>query len=186
MHRQIQGGIFMSFDLNARTKGMCKIIIIVTILVLLATTCSLSVIAQNVGLVNLNRITASHPNTEKINQLSQELRTELQTRQEKLNQEGKGLEEDELIKLEERFNQEWEPIKQKMLTQLQALQAERNSDIIQAIKAVGEKGNFEIIINSEVPVFTGNDMTDYPIVLYGGENLTQDVITEIQRIAAAQ
>ncbi|MFA7575180.1 MAG: OmpH family outer membrane protein, partial [Arcobacteraceae bacterium] len=135
--------------------------------------------------VDLAKVTASHPNTEKINQVSQELRTELQTRQEKLNQEGKGLDESELIKLEERFNAEWEPIKQKILAQLQALQAERNSDIVQAIKAVGEKGNYEVIINSEVPVFTGNDMTDYPIILYGGENLTQDVITEIERITAS-
>lgn len=175
----------MNYNLTARMKKLSKIVIVMVAAIFLGVMFASSAIAQNVGLVDLAKVTASHPNTEKINQVSQELRTELQTRQEKLNQEGKGLDESELIKLEERFNAEWEPIKQKILAQLQALQAERNSDIVQAIKAVGEKGNYEVIINSEVPVFTGNDMTDYPIILYGGENLTQDVITEIERITAS-
>ncbi len=176
----------MISSLNVKTKGMCKIVIVLTIIFSMAILSALSVSAQSIGVVNLAKITESHPNTEKINQLSQELRTELQTRQETLNQEGKGLEEAELKKLEERFNQEWEPVKQKMLAQLQALQAERNSDIIQAIKAIGENGNYETIINSEVPVFTGNDMNEYPIILYGGDNVTQDVIAEIERITASQ
>jgi len=172
----------MTFNLNRRTKGTLKMVTILVFFILLSTLFTTTALAQNIGLVNLDKVTASHPNTEKINQLSQELRIELQTRQEKLNQEGKGLEESELIKLEEEFNQEWEPIKQKMLTQLQALQAERNSDIIQAIKAVGEKGSYEVILNSEVPVFTGNDITNYPIILYGGDNITQDVIAEIEKV----
>ncbi len=175
----------MTFNLNGRTIGLCKIVTILAAIVLLSFAFANSAIAQSIGLVNLAKVTASHPNTEQINQLSQELRTELQNRQEKLNQEGKGLEETELIKLEEKFNEEWEPVKQKMVAQLQALQAERNSDIIQAIKAVGENGNYQVIINSEVPVFTGNDMTEYPIILYGGDNVTQDVIAEIQRITAS-
>jgi len=175
----------MNYNLTARMKKLNKIVIIMVAAIFLGAIFTSIAIAQSVGLVDLAKVTASHPNTEKINQVSQELRTELQTRQEKLNQEGKGLDEAELIKLEERFNTEWEPIKQKILTQLQALQAERNSDIVQAIKTVGEKGNYQVIINSEVPVFTGNDMTDYPIILYGGDNLTQDVITEIERITAS-
>lgn len=174
----------MTFNLNRGTKKIWKMVTILAIFILLGTLFATTALAQNIGLVNLDKVTASHPNTEKINQLSQELRIELQTRQEKLNQEGKGLEESELIKLEEKFNQEWEPVKQKMLTQLQALQAERNSDIIQAIKAVGEKGSYEVILNSEVPVFTGNDMTNYPIILYGGDNITQDVITEVEKIVS--
>jgi Skp family chaperone for outer membrane proteins len=175
----------MNFNLNRRTKTFCKMVTILAVILFLSFLFANSAIAQSIGLVNLDKVTASHANTEKINQLSQELRSELQTRQETLNQEGKGLEETELMKLEEKFNEEWEPVKQKMLSQLQALQAERNSDIVQAIKAVGEKGNYEVIINSEVPVFTGNDMTEYPIILYGGDNITQDVIAEIEKIAAS-
>jgi Skp family chaperone for outer membrane proteins len=174
----------MTFNLNRRTKRTLKVVTILAIFIFLSTLFATTALAQNIGLVNLDKVNASHPNTEKIDQLTQELRTELESRQEKLNQEGKGLEESELIKLEEKFNQEWEPVKQKMLTQLQALQAERNSDIIQAIKAVGEKGNYEVILNSEVPVFTGNNMINYPIILYGGDNITQDVIAEVEKIVA--
>lgn len=175
----------MIFNLPGRISKQIKIITILITVIFIGVLFANCAIAQSVGLVDLAKVTASHPNTAKISQLSQELKTELQTRQEKLNQEGKGLEETELMKLEEKFNTDWEPVKQKMLTQLQALQAERNSDILQAIKAVGEKGNYEVIINSEVPVFTGNDMTDYPIILYGGDNLTQDVIAEVGKLASS-
>ena len=175
----------MTFCLKARMINRNRILLSI-ILILLLASFSMSAMAQNIGYVSLAKVTASHPNTEKINQLNQELRTELQTRQVKLNEEGKGLEETELKKLEEKFNIEWDPIKQKILSQMQALQAERNSDILQAIKAIGEQGKHLVIINSEVPVFTGSDLNEYPIILYGGENLTQDVIAEVQKIASSK
>lgn len=175
----------MIFNLPGRITKKCRIVTFLITAIFIGVMFVNCAIAQNIGLVDLAKVTASHPNTAKISQLSQELKTELQTRQEKLNQEGKGLEETELMKLEEKFNADWEPVKQKMLAQLQALQAERNSDILQAIKVVGEKGNYEVIINSEVPVFTGNNMTDYPVILYGGDNLTQDVIVEVGKIASS-
>jgi Skp family chaperone for outer membrane proteins len=177
----------MIFHLNRRKLGWGNIITFLITIVLLTTFFTGVVRAQNnVGYVSLTKVTASHPNTEKINQLNQELRTELQTRQEKLNQEGKGLEETELKKLEDKFNAEWEPVKQKILTQMQALQAERNSDILQAIKNIAEKGKYQVIINSEVPVFTGNDLNEYPVILYGGNNLTHDVIAEIEKITSGK
>ena len=174
----------MTFGLKARMINRYSIILLA--IFILISFFSIGAFAQNVGYVSLAKVTASHPNTDKINQLNQELRTELQTRQIKLNEEGKGLEETELKKLEEKFNTEWDPIKQKILSQMQALQAERNSDILQAIKSIGENGKYLVIINSEVPVFTGSDLNEYPIILYGGENLTQDVIAEIQKIASSR
>lgn len=174
----------MTFGLKARMINRYSIILLA--IFILISFFSIGAFAQNVGYVSLAKVTASHPNTDKINQLNQELRTELQTRQIKLNEEGKGLEETELKKLEEKFNTEWDPIKQKILSQMQALQAERNSDILQAIKSIGENGKYLVIINSEVPVFTGSDLNEYPIILYGGENLTQDVIAEIQKITSSR
>ena len=174
----------MTFRLKARMISKYSIVLLA--IFILISFFSIGTLAQNVGYVSLAKVTASHPNTEKINQLNQELRTELQTRQVKLNEEGKGLEETELKKLEEKFNIEWDPIKQKILSQMQALQAERNSDILQAIKTIGEKDKYLVIINSEVPVFTGSDLNEYPIILYGGENLTQDVIAEVQKIASSK
>jgi Skp family chaperone for outer membrane proteins len=174
----------MTFGLKARMINRYSIVLLA--IFILISFFSIGAFAQNVGYVSLAKVTASHPNTDKINQLNQELRTELQTRQIKLNEEGKGLEETELKKLEEKFNTEWDPIKQKILSQMQALQAERNSDILQAIKSIGENGKYLVIINSEVPVFTGSDLNEYPIILYGGENLTQDVIAEIQKITSSR
>ncbi len=167
----------MTFRLKARMIGRYSIGLLA--IFILISFFSIGALAQNVGYVSLAKVTASHPNTEKLIQLEQELRTELGARQAKLNEEGKGLEETELKKLEERFNTEWDPVKQKILTQIQALVAERNSDIVQAIKTVGEKGNYLAIINSE-------DLSEYPIILFGGENLTQDVIVEVQKIASSK
>jgi len=134
-----------------------------------------------IGLVNLAEVISAHPYTQNINQLSLNLREELQKRQEELNAQGKGLDETGLKKLEDKFNKEWSPIKEKILAEIKSYQAARYSDIIEAIKAVGDKGKYDLIINSEikVPTGTGTDILNYPIALYGGEDITQDVIAGI-------
>jgi len=134
-----------------------------------------------VGLVNLTQVISSHPYTQKINQITQNLRQELQKRQEELNKQGKGLDETELKKLEDKFNKEWEPIKEKIIAEMKSYQAARYSDIIEAIKAVGDKGKYGLILNSEIKIPAGNDILNYPIVLYGGEDITQDVIAQINQ-----
>ncbi|MEA2086645.1 MAG: OmpH family outer membrane protein [Candidatus Caldatribacteriota bacterium] len=134
-----------------------------------------------IGLVNLAEVISGHPYTQNINQLSITLREELQKRQEELNAQGKGLDETGLKKLEDKFNKEWNPIKEKILAEIKSYQAARYSDIIEAIKAVGDKGKYELIINSEIKVPAGNDILNYPIALYGGEDITQDIIAEIVR-----
>ena len=132
-----------------------------------------------IGLVNLAGVISGHPYTQNINQLSLNLREELLKRQEELNKQGKGLDETGLKKLEDKFNKEWSPIKEKILAEIKSYQAARYSDIIVAIKAVGDKGKYDLIINSEIKVPAGNDILNYPIALYGGEDITQDVIAEI-------
>jgi len=134
-----------------------------------------------IGLVNLAEVISNHPYTRNINQLSLELREELQKRQEELNAQGKGLDETGLKKLEDKFNKEWNPIKEKILAEIKSYQATRYSDIIVAIKAVGDKGKYDLILNSEIKVPAGSDILNYPIALYGGEDITQDVIAEINR-----
>jgi Skp family chaperone for outer membrane proteins len=134
-----------------------------------------------IGLVNLAEVISGHPYTQNINQLSINLREELQKRQEELNAQGKGLTEIELKKLEDKFNKEWNPIKQKIIAEIQSYQAVRYSDIIKAVKVVGDKGKYDLIINSEIKVPAGTDILNYPIALYGGEDITQDIIAEIVR-----
>lgn len=134
-----------------------------------------------IGLVNLAEVISGHPYTQNINQLSLDLREELQKRQEELNAQGKGLDETGLKKLEDKFNKEWNPIKEKILAEIKSYQAARYSDIIEAIKAVGDKGKYDLILNSEIKVPAGSDILNYPIVLYGGEDITQDLIAEIMR-----
>ena len=134
-----------------------------------------------IGLVNLAEVISGHSYTQNISQLSLNLREELQKRQEELNAQGKGLDETGLKKLEDKFNKEWNPIKEKILAEIKSYQAARYSDIIEAIKAVGDKGKYDLIINSEIKVPTGADILNYPIALYGGEDITQDVLAEIVR-----
>ena len=137
-----------------------------------------------IGLINLGEVTSAHPYTQNIDQLSLDLREQLQKRQEELNTQGKGLDETGLKKLEDKFNKEWTPIKEKILTEIKSYQASRYSDIIEAIKAVGDKGKYDLILNSEINA--GADIRNYPIALYGGEDITQDVIAEINRKLAEE
>jgi len=134
-----------------------------------------------IGLVNLTEVISNHPYTEKISQTNLSLREELQKRQGELNKQGKGLDETELKKLEDKFNKEWQPIKEKIIAELKSYQATRYSDVITAIKTVGDKGKYDLILNSEIKVPAGTDILNYPITLYGGEDITQDVIAEINR-----
>lgn len=134
-----------------------------------------------IGLVNLAEVISGHPYTQSINQLSLNLREELRKRQEDLNKQGKGLDETGLKKLEDKFNKEWNPIKEKILAEIRLYQAARYSDIIEAVKVVGDKGKYDLIINSEIKVPAGTDILNYPIALYGGEDITQDIIAEIVR-----
>jgi len=135
--------------------------------------------AGKIGLVNLAEVISAHPYTQNINQLSLNLREELQKRQEELNAQGKGLDETGLKKLEDKFNKEWSPIKDKIIAEIKSYQAARYSNIIEAIKAVGDKGKYDLMLNSEIKVPAGSDILNYPIALYGGEDITQDVIAEI-------
>lgn len=134
-----------------------------------------------IGLVNLAEVISGHPYTQSINQLSLNLREELRKRQEDLNKQGKGLDETGLKKLEDKFNKEWNPIKEKILAEIKLYQAARYSDIVEAVKVVGDKGKYDLIINSEIKVPAGTDILNYPIALYGGEDITQDIIAEIVR-----
>ena len=176
----------MAFHEKARTMSKGRILLSLALIILLVSIFSIGVLAQKIGYINLTQVIASHPNSEKIIELEKELMTELQTRQARLNQEGKGLEELELKKLEEEFNKEWDPVKQKIIAQRQALQAERNSDVLKAISVVGEEKQYQLIINREVPVFTGSEINEYPVVLYGGDNLTQDVIAVLGKIISGK
>jgi len=131
-----------------------------------------------IGLVNLAQVISGHPYTQNINQLNINLQEEFKKRQEELNAQGKGLDETELKKLEDKFIKEWEPIKQKIIAEIQSYLAARYSDVIEAIKSVGDKGEYDLILNSEINT---QDIKNYPIALYGGEDITQDVIAEIVR-----
>ena len=131
-----------------------------------------------IGLIDFSKVISGHLYTQNIKQLSLNLQEEVQKRQEELNKQGKGLDEVELKKLYDKFNKEWEPIKQKIIAEIQSYQAARYSDIIEAIKVVGDRGKYDLILNSEINT---KDILSYPVVFYGGEDITQDVIAEIVR-----
>ncbi len=157
------------------------ILLFTTVIFLFLSFQNIEAAAGKIGLVNLAEVISGHPYTQNINQLSLNLREELRKRQEELNTQGKGLDETGLKKLEDKFNKEWNPIKEKILAEIKSYQAARYSDIIVAIKAVGDKDKYDLIINSEIKVPAGTDILNYPIALYGGEDITQDVIAEIIR-----
>ena len=157
------------------------ILLFSVVILLFFNTQNIEAAGAKIGLVNLTEVISNHPYTEKISQTNLSLRKELQKRQEELNKQGKGLDETELKKLEDRFNKEWEPIKEKIIAELKSYQATRYSDVIIAIKTIGDKGKYDLIINSEIKIPAGSDILSYPVTLYGGEDITQDIIAEVNK-----
>ena len=166
-----------------KRAGLRVILILLfsVVILLFLNTQNIEAAEAKIGLVNLTEVISNHPFTEKISQTNLGLRKELQKRQEELNKQGKGLDETELKKLEDKFNKEWEPIKEKIIAELKSYQATRYSDVILAIKTIGDKGKYDLIINSEIKIPAGSDILSYPVALYGGEDITQDVIAEINK-----
>jgi len=62
----------------------------------------------------------------------------------------------------------------------------RYGDVIAAIKKVAESQKLTLVIRSElrIPV-SQNELLEMPLVLYGGLDITDQVIEEIKNIAAA-
>ena len=165
-----------------RTELKIIFILLFSVIILsFLSTLNIEAAEAKIGLVNLTEVMSNHPYTQKINQISISLRDELKKRQEDLNKQGKGLDEIELKKLEDKFNKVWEPIKEKIITEMKSYQAARYSDVVEAIKLVGDNGKYDLVVNSEIKIPTASDILSYPIVLYGGEDITQDVMAEINK-----
>jgi len=137
-----------------------------------------------VGFVDMARVYKSHPLSDKITQLNNQLQEEFRKRQIRLNEEGKGKSQEELRALEEKYNKEWQPIKEKILAQIKAMDNERKKSIIEAIRAVAKKLKLKLVLRSEVNIpLNKSGSLDYPIVLYGGIDITERVIVELNKTA---
>lgn len=140
-----------------------------------------------VGLVDINKVFNAHPNTQKIADLEQKLLDEMKKRQQELNEKGKGKTREEVQKLEEEMNAEWKPIRDAMLAERQELINQRYQDIIQAIKQVAEAQGLTLVLRSEVRVpVSQKELLDIPLVFYGGVDITEQVLAELEKIVAAQ
>ena len=138
-----------------------------------------------VGLVDLNKVLDAHPNTQKILDAENRLREEMQKRQTELNEKGKGKTKEEVQKLEEEMNAEWAPVRDQLLKERQDLVNQRYGDVIAAIKKVAESQKLTLVVRSElrIPV-SQSELMEMPIVLYGGLDITDQVIEEIKNMTA--
>lgn len=172
-------------------RGRLVVVALVTVVSLLG----LSVVSWaaskpadvKIGLVDINKVFAAHPNTQKIADLEQKLLDEMQKRQAELNEKGKGKTREEVQKLEEEMNAEWKPVRDAMLAERQDLVNQRYQDVIQAIKQVAEAQGLTLVLRSEVRVpVSQKELLDIPLVFYGGVDITEQVLAELEKIVAAQ
>ncbi|BER91596.1 OmpH family outer membrane protein [Atrimonas thermophila] len=172
-------------------RGRLVVVALVTVVSLLG----LSVVSWaaskpadvKIGLVDINKVFAAHPNTQKIADLEQKLLDEMQKRQAELNEKGKGKTREEVQKLEEEMNAEWKPVRDQMLAERQDLVNQRYQDVIQAIKQVAEAQGLTLVLRSEVRVpVSQKELLDIPLVFYGGVDITEQVLAELEKIVAAQ
>lgn len=141
----------------------------------------------SIGIVDINKVFDAHPNTAKIADVEKKIAEEYQKRQQELNEKGKGKTREEVQKLEEEMNAEWAPVRDAMLKERQALIEERYGDVIAAIRKVAESMQLTLVIRStlRIPV-NQKEVLEMPLVLYGGTDITDAVIQELQNIVAAR
>lgn len=140
-----------------------------------------------IGIVDINKVFDAHPNTAKITELEKKIAEEFQKRQQELNEKGKGKTREEVQKLEEEMNAAWAPVRDEMLKERQALIEERYGDVIAAIRKVAESMQLSLVVRSalRIPV-NQKEVLEMPLVLYGGVDITEAVIQELQSIVAAR
>lgn len=140
-----------------------------------------------IGVVDINRVFDAHPNTARITEVEKKIAEEFQKRQQELNEKGKGKTREEVQKLEEEMNAAWTPVRDEMLKERQMLIEERYSDVIAAIRKTAESLKLALVIRSElrIPV-SQKEVLEMPLVLYGGTDITDQVIQEVQAIVAAK
>ena len=138
-----------------------------------------------VGLIDINKILDAHPNTQKILDAEKKLQEEMEKRQTELNEKGKGKTREEVQKLEEEMNAEWAPVRDQLLKERQDLVNQRYGDVIAAIKKVAESQKLTLVVRSElrIPV-SQSELMEMPIVLYGGLDITDQVVEEIKNMTA--
>jgi len=138
-----------------------------------------------VGLIDLNRVFNAHPNSQKLLELEENLMSELQKRQEELNEKGKGKTREEVQQLEAEMNAEWAPVRDQMLQQRTELVNQRYQDVIEAIRLVAESQGLGLVIRSELRLPVGeSQLMEMPLVLYGGIDITDQVVEAIGRLTA--
>ena len=170
--------------------------LVVAILVAIVSLLSFSVVSWaaskpaaglKIGLVDINKVFSAHPNTQKIADLERKLLDEMKKRQQELNEKGKGKSREEVQKLEEEMNAEWKPIRDAMLAERQDLVSQRYQDIIQAIKQVAEAQDLTLVLRSEVRIpVSQKELLNIPLVFYGGVDITEQVLAELEKIVAAR
>lgn len=140
-----------------------------------------------IGVVDINKVFDAHPNTAKIAEVEKKIAEEFQKRQQELNEKGKGKTREEVQKLEEEMNAAWAPVRDEMLKERQTLIEERYNDVIAAIRKVAESMQLALVLRStlRVPV-NQKEVLEMPLVLYGGVDITEAVIQELQNIVAAR
>lgn len=143
--------------------------------------------SSSIGIVDINKVFDAHPNTVKIAEIEKQIADEFQKRQQELNERGKGKTREEVQKLEEEMNAAWAPVRDEMLKKRQALVEERYGDVIAAVRKVAESMKLSLVIRGEIRVpISQREVLEMPLVLYGGVDITDQVIKELGSIVAAR
>lgn len=127
---------------------------------------SLAFAADTVGVVDLQKIYYSYAEAQKaqdsLKKKQDEFQKELEKRQEKIEEAKNKKQNDKKIKkLIEKLEKELEPKKEALLKLNQELTFKLKNDIISATDEVAKEYNITVVLDKQVIISGGFDMTDY-------------------------
>lgn len=126
--------------------------------------------AATIGYIEVQKVFSSYEKTKKAQEQmagkEKEIQSEIEKKQKQLEKEkAKGTSDKELRKMVEKFEKELEPKRKDITESQQKLTQEIEEDIIKASDSVAKKMNIDVVINKQVVITGGIDLTDKVIEL---------------------
>lgn len=141
---------------------------------------------ESIGYVDVSRVFKDYKEAEKaqenLKKESDAFYVEVKAAQEQLDKaEKEKKSQEDLDKLNKELTEKLEPKKQALLKLNDELTSRLQADIMASIKRVSKKVGIDVVLSKSIDMAIGNQKTSEPVILIGGVDLTEMVISDLNK-----